>query len=67
MKLFIKFLINSHTKKVSINKLFNYFKSVGVSVGKNTLYEYLGYLNDCYFVFSLKKFSHSLKEINQSL
>ncbi|UXM84766.1 ATP-binding protein [Methanococcus aeolicus] len=67
LKLFIKFLINSHTKKVSINKLTNYFKSVGVSVGKNTLYEYLGYLNDCYFVFPLKKFSYSLKEINQSL
>ena len=67
LKLFIKFLVNSHTKKVSINKLSNHFKSVGVSVGKNTLYEYLGYLNDCYFVFPLKKFPYSLKEINQSL
>ncbi|XRO77362.1 ATP-binding protein [Methanocaldococcus sp. 10A] len=67
LKLFIKFLINYHTKKVSINKLVNYFKSVGIKVSKNTLYEYLEYLNDCYFVFPLKKFSYSLKEINQSL
>ncbi|CAB3289752.1 protein of unknown function [Methanocaldococcus lauensis] len=67
LKLFIKFLINYHTKKVSINKLVNYFKSIGIKVSKNTLYEYLEYLNDCYFVFPLKKFSYSLKEINQSL
>ncbi|XRO75244.1 ATP-binding protein [Methanocaldococcus sp. 28A] len=67
LKLFIKFLINYHTKKVSINKLVNYFKSLGIKVRKNTLYEYLEYLNDCYFVFPLKKFSYSLKEINQSL
>ncbi|XRP96334.1 ATP-binding protein [Methanocaldococcus sp. 16A] len=67
LKLFIKFLINYHTKKVSINKLVNYFKSIGIKVSKNTLYEYLEYLNDCYFVFPLRKFSYSLKEINQSL
>jgi predicted AAA+ superfamily ATPase len=67
LKLFVKFLINAHTKKLSINKLVNYFKSMGIKVSKNTLYEYLSYLNDCYFIFPLKKFSYSLKEISQSM
>ncbi|MCS3901803.1 ATP-binding protein [Methanococcus voltae] len=67
LRLFLKFLINSNTKKVSINKLANTFKSMGVKVSKNTLYEYLSHLNDSYVIFPLKKYSHNLKESSLSL
>jgi hypothetical protein len=67
LRLFLKFLINSNTKKVSINKLANHFKSLGVSVSKNTLYEYLSHLNDSYVIFPLKKYAYSLKESSLSL
>ncbi|MBA2864363.1 ATP-binding protein [Methanococcus maripaludis] len=67
LRLFLKFLINSNTKKVSINKLANHFKSMGVSVSKNTLYEYLSHLNDSYVIFPLKKYAYSLKESSLSL
>ncbi|WP_396652399.1 DUF4143 domain-containing protein [Methanococcus maripaludis] len=65
--LFLKFLINSNTKKVSINKLANHFGSMGVSVSKNTLYEYLSHLNDSYVIFPLKKYAYSLRESSLSL
>ncbi|MBA2862209.1 ATP-binding protein [Methanococcus maripaludis] len=67
LRLFLKFLINSNTKKVSINKLANNFKSMGFSVSKNTLYEYLSHLNDSYVIFPLKKYAYSLKESSLSL
>jgi hypothetical protein len=67
LRLFLKFLINSNTKKVSINKLANHFKSMGVKVSKNTLYEYLSHLNDSYVIFPLKKYAYSLKESSLSL
>ncbi|WP_459202036.1 ATP-binding protein [Methanococcus sp. CF] len=67
LRLFLKLLINSNTKKVSINKLANHFKSMGISVSKNTLYEYLSHLNDSYVIFPLKKYAYSLKESSLSL
>jgi hypothetical protein len=63
----LKLLINSNTKKVSINNLAKHFKSLGVSVSKNTLYEYLSHLNDSYVIFPLKKYAYSLRESSLSL
>ncbi|MBU3924036.1 MAG: DUF4143 domain-containing protein, partial [Nanoarchaeota archaeon] len=42
-------------------------KSQGIKVGKNVLYDYLGYLEDAFFVFPLRKFSLSYKKAEQSL
>ncbi|AEK19713.1 hypothetical protein GYY_04190 [Methanococcus maripaludis X1] len=67
LRLFLKLLINSNTKKVSINNLAKHFKSLGVSVSKNTLYEYLSHLNDSYVIFPLKKYAYSLRESSLSL
>lgn len=65
MKLFIKALLSS--KEFSINKFYNYLKSQGIKIGKNVLYNYLEYLRDAFFVFSLHKFSLSYKKAEQSL
>ncbi|MBA2861017.1 putative AAA+ superfamily ATPase [Methanococcus maripaludis] len=40
---------------------------MGVSVSKNTLYEYLSHLNDSYVIFPLKKYAYSLRESSLSL
>ena len=65
MKLLISALINS--KEFSVNKFYNFLKSLGVKVGKNVLYNYVDYLNDAFFVFMLRKFSYSYKEAEQSI
>jgi predicted AAA+ superfamily ATPase len=41
--------------------------SLGIKASKNTLYNYLEYANDSYFLFYLKKFSYSLKDIERSI
>lgn len=65
MKNLIKALLVS--KEFSINKFHNYLKSQGIKAGKNALYNYLGYLEDAFFVFSLRKFSLSYKKSEQTI
>ncbi len=65
LRLLITALINS--KEFSINKFYNFIKSQGVKIGKNVLYNYLEYLNDAFFVFTLRKFSLSYKKAEQSI
>ncbi len=56
LKLLIKALI--HSKEFSINKFYNFLKSMGINVSKNTLYNYMEYLSDAFFIFSIKRFSN---------
>lgn len=65
IKQLIKALISS--KEFSVNKFYNYLKSLNLKVSKNSLYNYLGYLEDAFFVFLLKKFDLSYKKAEQSL
>lgn len=61
----IKALISS--KEFSVNKFYNYLKSLNLKVSKNSLYNYVNYLGDAFFVFLLKKFDLSYKKAEQSL
>lgn len=65
LKLLLKQLTLSSS--FSVNKFSNFLKSQGISVSKNTLYNYLEYFNDSLVVFSLRKFSASYKEMEQTL
>jgi len=65
MKILITALLSS--KEFSVNKFYNYLKSQGMKVGKNALYNYLEYLEDAFFVFTLRKFNLSYKKTDQSL
>lgn len=67
LKLLIKSLINSAEREFSMNKFYNFIKSTGMKISKNTLYTYLDALNDVFFVFPVRKFSYSYKEAEQSL
>jgi predicted AAA+ superfamily ATPase len=52
----IRSLCIGNTKPLNINKLYNTYKSLGYSVSKNTLYEYLGYLEENFFISHLENF-----------
>jgi predicted AAA+ superfamily ATPase len=58
----IKYAMSNIGTLVSINKLFNEYKSLGHKVGKDTLYQYLGYLEDAYALFSVPIFRNSVRE-----
>ncbi|BFI73387.1 hypothetical protein YN1_3740 [Nanoarchaeota archaeon] len=67
LKLFLKLVINNFSNKFSINRIEKYMQNLGIKISRNTLYNYLEYLSDAYIVFYLKKFSYSLREIEQSI
>lgn len=61
----IKALLSS--KEFSINKFYNYLKSLNIKSGKNALYHYANCLEDAFVFFFLKKFDLSYKKAGQSL
>ena len=62
LKYLMKFCFVNVSKLLSPNKLFNDFKSQGLRLSKNTIYEYLGYLEDAYGAFTLPIYSSSVGE-----
>jgi predicted AAA+ superfamily ATPase len=62
VKHFIKFLAVNISNFISINKIFNDFKSQGLQLSKNSLYEFLTYLEDSYIFYNTYVFSESLRE-----
>ncbi len=66
-RVFFNLLFNSFAKGISVNKIFNFMKSQGIKTSRNMLYNYLEYLHDAYLIFPLRKFSYSLKEIEQTV
>ena len=62
IKLFIRFLIVNISNQVSINKIFNDFKSQGLQLSKNSLYDFLIYLEDSYIFYSTAIYAENLRE-----
>lgn len=60
VKEFLKFCIQNASSSISVNKIFNRFKSQGKKVGKNSLYQYLEYFEDAYCVFTIPLYAHSI-------
>ncbi|RLE93037.1 MAG: ATP-binding protein [Thermoprotei archaeon] len=67
VKLFFKIVFTSFARYFSINKVANYMKSLGLRISKNSLYSYLDYMNDAYIAFPLRRFSYSLRIVEQSI
>ena len=65
VKLMFNYLVMA--KEFSIHKFYNFLKTLNMKVSKNTLYNYLDFFNDAFIFFPLKRFSFSLKRIEQSL
>jgi len=54
--------LQNATGLLSINKLFRQFKSLGMSVSKNSLYQYVDYFEDAYCLFSVPIYTFSLQK-----
>lgn len=60
LKYFIKRVLSTFTKAISINKIYNELKSSGYKVGKNTLYQYFDYIETIYLGFTLRRYDPSM-------
>ena len=60
LKYFLKRLLASSTKEVSVNRIYNDLKSAQIKIGKNSLYSFLDQAESIFLVNSLKKFSDKL-------
>ncbi len=62
LKHLIKYLFVNMGTLVSFTKLYNDYKSMGYRVSKETLLEYVGYLQEAYAIFTVPIFRNSVKE-----
>lgn len=62
IKHLIKYAFVNMATSVSITKLYNDFKSNGFKLGKETLFDYFGYLEEAYAIFSIPIFRSSVRE-----
>ena len=50
LKYLVKFLFMNNGNLISFNKIYNDFKSLGLSISRNSIYEYTSYLEEAYAV-----------------
>ncbi len=62
---FMKVCIESFGKYLSLSKVHNYFRSIGIRKSKRTLWNYLKYLEQAFFLFTLEKFAKVRERVAQ--
>jgi len=62
LKLMVKKLAESVNNETSINRIKNLIKSTGVSIGNNTLFDYLNYLESSFLIASITNFHNKFTE-----
>jgi len=60
MKAILNLLLDSTS--YSYNKLYNSLKSLHYEIGKNTLIDYINFIEDSFFMFSIPIFSYKIKD-----
>jgi len=65
----LKILIRAlaYSKEFSVHKFYNFLKSSGYRISKNTLYNYMEMLSDILVIFPVRKFSSSYKKEERSI
>ncbi len=63
VKYLIKFLIKNISSLFAVNKFYNDVKSQGIKVGKDTIYQYLEYIEDAFLIFSVPLFTESVRKM----
>lgn len=53
LKFLIKYCFSNISSLFSINKIYNDFKSQGLAISKNTIYEYIEYMENAFTVFTV--------------
>ncbi len=59
---FIRLLLTYSSCNLSFHKLYLDFKSQGRKIGKNTLYQYMDYIQDCYLAFTTSIYTRSIRK-----
>lgn len=59
LKYFLKRLVASTTRQISIHKIYNELKSAGIKIGKNTLYDFLDHAGSVYLGLILYRYDAS--------
>lgn len=62
LKFLFKYCFANFSTSISFNKLYNDFRSQGIQVSKNTIYNYITYLEDAYALFTIPIYSSSIKD-----
>jgi len=62
MRELLRYCYRNTASMVNVSKLHRDFKSLGFSVSKNTLFDYLSFLEDSYLIFLLPKQDESLRK-----
>jgi len=60
LKFFLKRILSSTTKQISIHKIYNELKSSGFKIGKNSLYQYMDYAKSVYLGDILQRYDRSI-------
>jgi len=58
---FVRAVLQSSSRLLSVNKTYGALRSQGIEVGKDTLYALLGHLEDAFLAFPVVRFSASLR------
>lgn len=62
LKYLLKYTLNNISTLLSVNKIYNDLKSQGFSIGKNTVYEYLTYLEETFALHRVQRSSKSERQ-----
>lgn len=60
VKYYCKRVVGNSAGEFSVNKIYHELKSQGYKVGKNTVYEYQGYVDAMYLARFIPKYAHSV-------
>ncbi len=62
----IRMIIQNSGRLLSVHKCYKDLKSLGLRVGKDTLHEYLSYIEDCYLAFAIPLYTRSIRKQNSN-
>lgn len=62
LKLMVKKLAESVNNETSVNRIKNLIKSTGLTIGSNTLFDYISYLESSYLIASISNFHNKFTE-----
>ncbi len=62
IKYLLKYILANLSKTVSVNKIYNDVKSQGYKIGKNSIYDYISYLEEAFIIFRADIWSRSVRK-----
>lgn len=67
LKFFLKRVLGSSTKQISINKIYNDLKSSGIKISKNSLYDYLEYATSIFLTMTLERYDDKINLVEKKV